>query len=141
MRRPLTEEWSPFGSHWHRFEPPDLYFSRVNGDISGEDMLTQIDAMQKLAERLGHPIVCLSDVRNMRVFSPQARQAAAGMSATEMPAALRASAVFGAAFTTRVMVSLLVRAVGVLNPKTIRPLAFVETEAEARAFLDKHRNG
>ncbi len=136
-----AEEWSSFGHHQHRFEPPDLYFSRINGDVSADDMRTQIEALRACSERAGHAIFWLADVRKMGALSAEARRAAAGASSTEVRAALAGSAIFGAGFSTRVMVNLLARAIRALNPTKLRPLAFVETEEEARAFLDKHRKG
>lgn len=75
----------------------------------------------------------------MGLLTPEARRAAATASSTEVRAALRGSAIFGAAFGTRVMMTLLIRAVRVLNPSKLRPLIFAPTEAEARAFIEQCR--
>lgn len=134
-------EWLFFGKHRHRFESPDIYYSCIDGDVSGSDMLAQIHALKGISERQGHSIYWLADVRRMGSLTPEARQATAKVSkTTNIRAALRGSAIFGAAFTTRVIVSLMVRAVRALNPDKLRPLAFVETEAEARAFLALQRD-
>lgn len=104
-------------------------------------MLTQIHALKGISERQGHSIFWLADVRRMGSLTPEARQVTAKVSKlTNMREALRGSAIFGAAFTTRVIVGLMVRAVRTLNPDKLRPLAFVETEAEARVFLVMHRD-
>jgi len=139
MREAPGADWTYFGKHRHRFESPDIYFSRVEGDVSGPDMQTQIDALQAISLRAGHPIFWLCDVRDIGLLTPQARRVAAAASSTEVRAALRGSAVFGASFGTRVMMGLLVRAVRVLNPNRLRPLTFATTEAEARLFLDEVR--
>lgn len=141
MRRSVEEQWSSFGKHEHRFEPPDLYFCRVHGDVSGAEMQTQIDAIRELAARRGHGIFWLSDIREMGILTPEARRAAAVASSGEMNALLRGSAVFGGSFTRRVMVTLLARAVRLLRPNQSRPLAFVETEADARAYLTQNGQG
>ena len=138
--QPPDEEWVSFGPHRHRFEPPDIYYSCIHGDVSGPDMLTQIHALKAISERVGQSVFWLSDVRKMSALTPEARQATAKVSkSTDVRVALRGSAIFGAAFTTRVLVTLMVRAVRALNPDKLRPLAFVETEAEARAFLAVQR--
>lgn len=103
-------------------------------------MLTQIHALKAISERVGQSVFWLSDVRKMSALTPEARQATAKVSKSpDVRVALRGSAIFGAAFTTRVLVTLMVRAVRALNPDKLRPLAFVETEAEARAFLAVQR--
>lgn len=134
-----TEEWSFIGKHEVCFEPPDVYFSRVNGDVSGDEMRRQLENLQGLAQRAGHAIFWLADIRNMGTITPEARKTTAAASSTDVRAALAGSAMFGAGFSKRVMVNLLSRAIRVLNPTKLRPVAFVETEAEARAFIDKHR--
>lgn len=139
MRVPPSEQWTPFGTHLHRFEPPDLYIVRMQGTVLGDDMRSQIEALQALAERTGGGIFWMADVTAMGALTPEARRVAAAKEHEEVRAVLRGSAVVGASFTTRVMASLLLRAVRALRPDTGRPVAFVETEAEARAFLDPHR--
>jgi hypothetical protein len=123
----------------HRFEPPDLYIIRMNGDVSADDMRMQIDALRAIAQRTGGGVFWLCDVTQMGALSPEARRTAAEASKKGVQDVLRGSAVFGASFATRVMVGLMVRAVRILKPGKHRPLAFVETEAEARAFLDEQR--
>jgi hypothetical protein len=132
-------DWTYFGKHRHRFESPDIYYRRVEGDVSGPDMQTQIDGLVAIHRRIHRPVFWLCDVRTMGLLTPEARRAAASASSSEVRAALRGSAVFGSSFGTRVMMGLLVRAVRVLNPNKLRPLLFATTEAEARAFLDDCR--
>ena len=48
MRIPSSERWEPFGTHLHRFEPPDLYIVRIRGNVLGDDMRSQIQAIQAL---------------------------------------------------------------------------------------------
>lgn len=135
------KEWLSFGQHRHRFESPDIYYSCIRGDVSGSDMATQIRTLKGISERQGHSIFWLADVRHIGALTAEARHAAATMSkTTEARVALRGSAVFGAAFGTRVLMNLLVRAIQVLNSDKLRPLAFVDTEAEARAFLATQRD-
>jgi hypothetical protein len=141
MREPPGEDWVFFGKHQHRFEPPDLYVVCMNGDVSEGDMLTQVHTLGALAQRAGHAIFWIADVRNIGVITPDARRVAAKPHSPEVRAALRGSAIYGASFTIRVMLSMVARAIRALNPTKIRPLAFVETEAEARAFLKAHGQG
>lgn len=134
------ETWTFFGKHQCRVEPPDVYFSRLNGDVSADDMRTQLEMLGQLAERTGKGVFWLCDVHNMGTLSQAARRLAAEASKTHLRTALCGSAIFGASFTTRVMVTLLARAIRVLNPSKTRPIAFVETESQARAFLTEQRN-
>lgn len=128
-------DWTYFGKHCHRFEEPDIYHSRVDGDVSGPDMQRQIDGLVASSRTLQRPVFWLCDVRNMGLLTPEARRAAAAASSSEVRAAHRGSAVFGASFGTRIMMTLLSRAVRVLHPNKLRPLVFATTEAEARAFI------
>jgi hypothetical protein len=132
-------DWTYFGKHHHRFEPPDIYYCVLDGDVSADDMKAQIFGLQSLSEKAQRPIFWLSDVSKMGNLTLEARRAAGLASSTEVRAALLGCGVFGAAFGTRVMVGLLVRAARALNPNRVRPLALVATEAEARAFLEECR--
>ena len=53
MRVPPSERWKSFGTHLHRFEPPDLYIVRIRGNVLGDDMRSQIEALRMLAKRTG----------------------------------------------------------------------------------------
>ncbi|MBK9259091.1 MAG: hypothetical protein IPM54_04580 [Polyangiaceae bacterium] len=139
MHEPPSEGWKPFGSHTHRFEPPDVYFTRVNGNVTGDDMRTQVEAIRALSQRAGRPMFWLVDVSKMGTVSAEARQLAAAASKGEEQPILGGSFIFGASFTTRVVVGMLLRAVRLIKPAKQRPTVFVETEAQARAFLDEHR--
>jgi len=134
-----TEEWSLIGKHQVRFEPPDVFFARIDGDVSADDVRMQLEMLHALAKRVGHPIYWLTDVRNMGTIASEGRKAMAAASSTEVRDALAGSATFGAGFSKRVLVTLMARAVRVLQPGSSRPLAFVETETQARAFLDEQR--
>ena len=135
-----TEEWSFIGKHQVRFEPPDVYFTRLDGDVSADDVRMQLEGLHALAQRAGHAIYWLADVRNMGTIAPEGRRAMAAASSTEVREALAGSATFGAGFSKRMLVTLTARAVRLLHPDKLRPLAFVETEAEARAFINEKRN-
>ncbi|MDI1451334.1 STAS/SEC14 domain-containing protein [Polyangium sp. 6x1] len=139
MRVRPSEQWQPFGTHMHRFEPPDLYIVRVRGNVLGDDMRTQIEALRALSQYTGGGIFWIADVTAMGALTPEARRAAAGGGHDDVRAILRGSAVVGASFATRVVATLLLRAVRALKPDKHRPVAFVETEAEARAFLAPYR--
>ncbi|WP_170229400.1 hypothetical protein [Polyangium fumosum] len=104
-----------------------------------EDMRTQIEALRALGERTGGGLFWIADVSAMGSLTPQARRAAAAHEFADVRDVLRGSAVVGASFTTRVVATLLIRAVRSLEPHKIRPVAFVETEAEARVFLKAYR--
>jgi hypothetical protein len=139
MYEPPSERWKPFGSHMHRFEPPDLYHTRMDGEVSEDDVRTQFEAIRTLSKHAGHTIFWMSDVRKMGSFTTEARRAVAEETRKDALAGIRASAAFGASFPTRVVVTLLLRAIRALKPAKARPYAFVDTEAEARAFLDEQR--
>ena len=127
----LQETWTHFGNHQHRFDPPDIYFSRMNGDVSAADMRAQLDALRSVHQKTNQGIFWLCDVRNIGTISAEARHIIAASSSTDLRHALRGSAVFGAAFSTRIVVTLVARAVRLLNPSKLRPVAFVDTEARA----------
>ncbi|MDI3288209.1 STAS/SEC14 domain-containing protein [Polyangium sp. 15x6] len=139
MRVPPSERWEAFGTHLHRIEHPDLYFVRIRGDVLGDDMRTQIAALRALAKRSGGSVFWMADVTAMGTVTTDARRATAAHEFAAVRASLGGSAIIGASFTARVVSTLIMRAVRALEPHGIRPVAFVETEAEARAFLDPFR--
>lgn len=122
-----------------RFEPPDVCSIRMNGDVTGSDIRALLDIARMVAKRTDCGIYWLADLRSMGTVTSDARRAMIGDGLAERREWLRGSAAFGATFTTRVVADLMIRAIRALDPTRYRPVAVVETEAEARAFLDEHR--
>ncbi|MDC3983600.1 STAS/SEC14 domain-containing protein [Polyangium jinanense] len=111
----------------------------MRGDVLGEDMRSQINVLRALAKRTGDGVFWMADVTAMGTVTTEARRAVAANEFLGVRESLRGSAIIGASFTARVVSTLMMRAVRALEPTRIRPVAFVETEAEARAFLEQFR--
>ena len=102
------------------------------GDMTESDVREIIDLMGTI----DHPLVfVIVDARRAGGFPPQGRQ-----SASQSPHLHRAACVayLGASVTTRVFVRMLTGAFRLLK-RSLQPVYFVDTEEEARAYIQKRR--
>jgi hypothetical protein len=117
------------------FEPPDVVHVATVGDVSGEEMSALLREMGRLAAGCGH-FFLLNDVSKMGTLTPEGRKRAT----EEVDAlALRGIAVYGAAFSQRVVATLMARLLNMFARASDRPIAIVETEAQARAWIARRR--
>jgi hypothetical protein len=122
------------GPSFHRWDPPDIAFLALIGDISGHDMQRLIEVT--LLSVAGRSYVLgLIDFTRVGTISPEARMIAR-TSASHFP--MRGTAIFGGGFHHRVLALLVNKAASLLK-KDHQPIAFFATEEEARAWLDERR--
>jgi len=134
-----SEGWRSIGRHAYRFEPPDVYFVRVIGSISGDEMRRMLEVARELAARAGDKVIWLEDISQLGDVSPEARKMAASMTSTP---SVRATVLFGGSFHQRVVANLVIQASKLLRTKRLNlPIVFLATEAEARAFIERLRRG
>jgi hypothetical protein len=122
-----------FGAHILRFEPPDLYLSIRDGDVSAAEMSTTIDAINRFAE----------GKRWILAIVPMERHGATSMEARRhllrITPRLRGAAYVGASFQQRMAVT------GVTDERNAprhgadAPMVFVATEEEARVWIAARR--
>lgn len=121
------------GEHRIRLESPDLVFVTMVGDVTTEEAIILGGEWERFAEPLPWTLV-LADLRRMGAHSPGARKLSINPKFKG-----RGTATLGATFAQRTMATLLSKAFLLLYPKTDVPNVFVETEAEARAWLAERR--
>jgi hypothetical protein len=121
------------GAHTLRFEPPDILFLRPSGAMSGIEASEILDAFTQFAER--RPCAFgLMDVSELGSITAETRRIVIKWKrprSSDM-------AVYGASFRHRVTLQLLSKAAQLLGHDR-PPTNFLETEREARAYLEERR--
>jgi hypothetical protein len=129
----MSDESSP-GPSFVRFEPPDILIGAFIGEITESEM-RRICVEQRRITGDDPRIFVLFDLSRLGHVTPDARHAAA----KELKGTVvRAAAYFGASFRFRVLATLVVKGINLMN-RTSTPTSFFETEAEARAWISEIR--
>ena len=128
-------ELSYVGPSTLRFEAPDVIYIATVGDISGDDMTRIFADIARLTVGQDHYFL-LNNISQLGKISPEARKRATDEIDTLR---MRGGAVFGAAFPQRVVATLLARLLSLFGNFGARPIVIVETEAQARAWLETRR--
>jgi len=134
MRSDAPREFLLDGNHLVIFEPPDFVHVVWSGLDDGPKHI--YDFHEKLeALGSGRRMLVLMDTSNTRGLPSESRKAA-----VEDPRAkyIGALAILGAPFPVRVMVTMLHKAMRIIQ-KDNRPTAFFEDEASARVWLYAQR--
>lgn len=122
------------GNHEVIFEEPDVLLFRVSGDVTEREAIQFCDELVSLT-RAARRVFFLVDVtRGGTIDSSARRRLAEGM----RPVPNRGSVFVGADFRTRVLLQMVIHAIRLLTGRS-NPAGFVETEAEARAWVDARR--
>lgn len=119
-----------------RWEPPDILFAGATGDVSVEEARRAVAEIRPLL--LDKPrVFFLVDIKRLGAMSSDARTATMGVTKGTN---VRGTAVFGATFQQRVVLTLIYKAAKLLNKYDDRnPLFFCDTEAQARAWIEERR--
>lgn len=131
---PKADGFYHIGQHRIRFEAPDIIFVQTNGTLHPEEC----DSFFQLVYGLfpDRPFYLLRDARNGGTHGAEARSR---LVALADPTRIAGIAIYGASFSLRVFVTMLHKTVRVLK-HAMPDVAFVETEPEARAWIDaQHR--
>lgn len=125
------------GKHVTGFEEPDILFMKLIGEVSDEEVKainqTHLDYGQK-AKHLFY-LIDLSELDNL---SPGVRKQASEV-VRVLP--LRGTAIYGAPLRARVLAKLMLTASNMFRGgKNTNPVEFVNSEEEARAWIEKRRN-
>ncbi|MRG90797.1 hypothetical protein [Polyangium spumosum] len=117
------------GPHRVWIEPPDVLRTQIRGDITVEHVMALLDVIDGFPPRVR--VYILRDARQTGVPTREAREALVKNLPVERVAAV---VTYGASFQVRAILMMLSHAMRVLRPSHPR-FVFVETEADARAFL------
>lgn len=134
MSEQTTDGWQSNGKHLERFEPPDIFHSRVRGDVDAPDILETHKRILRYTRELGRPLFWVADLSQVGRILPAARR-------VDTPALeLRALVIVGASFQQRVVVTLGITAHRILFRRLLSmPIEFCATEADARAWCECER--
>jgi hypothetical protein len=121
-------------------EPPDVCLWRLVGPVSADTMRELYEVQWQFSQ--GKPyLLVLVDLSRVGPVSREARKVSAEGPRNGQTMPVRGTAVFGASFHVRVLMTLVTKALRVMYPETAadNPTAYFETEADARAWLDERR--
>ena len=134
--RTIGEPQKQTGTIDLRLEPPDACSIRLVGEVPEAELRAMYDTLAEYTK--GQPrLRVLGDTTRMGALSPGVRQIIAEGSLMLPDFSV---AVVGASFTVRVLAQLILKAVILTSKRRNREIAFFETEAEARAWLDERRH-
>jgi hypothetical protein len=128
---PVQEHW--FGPHRVRFEPPDRLYLDWNGEVTPEHLQCLSDLVASIGQR---DLLVVNDLSRSGIPSARTRKFAVQ---DERLRLIRAMAIVGASYPVRVVTNLIHRAASFLLGPQPMSTRFVETEAEALAWLDAQR--
>lgn len=109
--------------------------THADGDLS-EDMARALAVACRRINESGRDVLMLCDARRMGTVPAPTRKA---MADGFRPVRFIAIAVFGASFTVRVISTLAMKSIQIVN-RQVYPVEFFATEAEARAWLVAQRD-
>jgi len=134
MDEPLTDGWQSNGKHFGRFEPPDIYHSRVHGDVDAPELIKTHERLIRFTREVGRPLFWMVDVSEIGRVLPAANR-------VDSPALeLRGLLIVGASFHQRVLVTLGVTAHRLLFRRLLSlPIEFFPNETAARAWIECER--
>jgi len=121
------------GPHHVWVERPDVLHTRTDGDITGEHVRGLLETLDALPR--DRRMYVLRDARRASFPTREAR----ALLVKHLPLDRIAAVVsYGASFQARTLLTMLDHAMRVLRPRSIH-FVFVETEAQARAFIETDR--
>jgi hypothetical protein len=122
--------------HYVRWEPPDIVFVAVDGDVSVDQARSLVAVIRPIL--LEKPrVFFIVDFNRFGALPPEARDATRGVTKGTN---VRGTVIFGATFQQRVVMTLTYKAAKLLNRYDDRnPLFFCDTEAQARAWVEERR--
>ena len=123
---------SPTGLHKLTFEYPDVIMVRLQGDISLEEVQQFTEVARPVTAGVHY---WLLDSSRAGHFGAEARKWAAD---SRPPSGYRGTAVFGVNFSQRVLATMLMTAMRLLQPQR-PPIYLFATEAQARAWVKSAR--
>jgi hypothetical protein len=119
-----------------RFEPPDVFYIDVSGDVSGPDIHTTFQSLARACRDHGKLYV-IANVTRMGTLLPEARKVA---SRKEYELSLAAMIIIGATFTQRTILGLIDKAYRALSREpNAPPMVFVASLYEAHRWISKQK--
>lgn len=124
------------GKHFTTLEEPDILYMKLVGDVSNAEV-KEINRAHLEYGQLGKHLYYLIDLSELDNLAPQVRKEA---SDTVKLLPLRGTAIYGAPLKAKVLAKLMLTASNMFRGgKNPNPVEFVDSEAEARAWITKRR--
>lgn len=118
-----------------RLEPPDLCVAVFVGDIDAALMRRMNEELKRAAEGRDHIFLLVDQTRAGSVSAEARKLGVEGAKDLN----IRDSAVFGASFHVRTVMTLITRVMKLIRGERAELVHFFATEAEARAYLAERR--
>ena len=124
------------GKHFTTLEEPDIIYMKLVGEVTNDEVRVINRAHLEYGE-LGRTLYYLIDLSELDNLAPQVRKEA---SDTVKRLPLRGTAIYGAPLKAKVLAKLMLTASNMFRGgKNPNPVEFHNSEAEARAWIDKRR--
>ncbi|MBK9266446.1 MAG: hypothetical protein IPM54_42495 [Polyangiaceae bacterium] len=123
------------GRHRLTIEPPDLIYLHIDGDVDLEHIKAFVAAIRELPSST--KVYVLRDARKSGLITLRAREYVLKHVESGRVGAFIS---FGAPFHVRTMITMIAKAVRLLRDGSL-VVGFTDTEAEARAWIDRVRAG
>jgi hypothetical protein len=125
------------GRHATYLEHPDVIFMRLAGPVTQEEA-AEINVFHRAWGQQYPRVFYLLDLRELEAIDPEGRKEA---SRTVRMLPLAGVAAYGAPIKARVLAKLVFTAMNLFKASTAErfPIEFVDTEDEARAWIDERR--
>ncbi len=140
MNETDVTDWVPIGLHSARFEAPDLLCTRAVGVISGPEVVELSRLIVQWTKDL--PVVYwIAEISQFEHYSGAAVRAAS-THAQGVISKTRAIVYVGGNYRQRAAISVVLKAMELLRMVVVvhvPEIAFLDSEDEARAFMDKVR--
>jgi hypothetical protein len=136
MQAVEQDYWEQIGDHLFRVYEPDVFFMRLRGDIGALDVIQMLTECDRIAADRP-PLFWVNDAAELGDIPVEARTIA---SKAHTDASVAAYIIFGAKFNQRLAATLLVKSAAFFRrPGGDVPVVFLDTEADARAWIAAHR--
>jgi len=133
MAGPEPIEVLCIGNHRMRLEPPDIYLVAFDGDLSGAEIEQAYEAIERFAR--GKPgVFAISEFSRAGRTTAEARR---GL--MKIAPLLLGSVAIGAPLHSRVTMSLIAKASALIRKGSPVRMAFVDSEDEARVWIEAER--
>ncbi len=124
------------GQHVTYFEEPDIIFMKLVGAVV-ESEGGELNRLHRDFGRGRSHVFLLFDLSDLEKIDPGVRKEA-GATLKMIP--MQGAAIFGAPMKARVVAKLILTAMNLFKSETDKtPILFLDTEAEARAFIARRR--
>lgn len=121
------------------FEPPDVAFWHLIGRVEESDILRIYEAQFDFAKDKPYILLLIDVTRFDTITAAGRRVAATGLDGGKKAMPVRGSAVIGASFHVQVLGLLISKASKAIHRHEDNELHFCDTEAQARAWVEKRR--